>query len=339
MAREVAGRPPFGILDAPVGAIERDAFELRTPLGGRAGWWRRRLGFKHFQYMGAVSDELFVGCAIADTGLLVNVFAYLFDPRDRRMEKRGWEALLGRGFRYNPDPDAGESRFESKHGRVSMSARREEGGAVQTKRLEVETAAGLSIELEFDDAPPFEPMRICTQTGATGWTYAQKVAGVPARGRVRGGLGTFDLAELGAFAHHDFTAGYLRPETYWHWACLSGRLPTGESLGLNLSSGVNETGVTENCLWLDGRLAKVDGVLFDFDEDDLDLSWEITSHDGSVSLRFEPLGAYRVERNAWITATRFAQLFGRFEGFVRIEGQEHTIDGMHGFAERQYLRW
>ena len=36
-------------------------------------------------WSGAVCDELFVGCAIADAGLLTNVFAYVFDPSSGRM--------------------------------------------------------------------------------------------------------------------------------------------------------------------------------------------------------------------------------------------------------------
>ena len=72
---KVKGRPPFGLLDKPVGPLERNAFELRSPMGGKAGWLAQKLGFKHFQYMGAVSEGLYIGCAIADTGLLTNVFA------------------------------------------------------------------------------------------------------------------------------------------------------------------------------------------------------------------------------------------------------------------------
>ena len=339
MSKKAHGRPPFGLLSEPVGPVERDAFELRKPTGGKAGWWSRRFGFKHFQYMGAVSHDLFVGCAIADAGLVVNVFAYMFDPRTRRMQKRGWESVLGRGFRYNPDPDRGVSRFSSRHGSVTMRAERGTDGETQAKTLQVEFGSDLLIDLSFEDGPPFEPMRICTQTGANGWAYAQKVAGVPARGMVRGRLGEFDLQEINAFAHHDFTVGYLRRETSWHWACLSGVAGSGEALGLNVSCGVNETAFTENCIWCDGRLLKVDTVFFDFDDDALDEPWEITSHDEKVDLRFTPLGAYRAQRNAWIAATNFHQLFGRFDGVLRCGGREVVIDGMHGFAERQYLRW
>jgi hypothetical protein len=333
------GRPPFGILSEPVGSLERNTFELRNPMGGKANWLSRKLGFKHFQYMGAVSDDLYVGCAIADTGLVTNVFAYIFDPNSGRMQKRGWQAFRGKGFTYNADPDNGESRFHSSQGSVVMKARRDAAGGQQIKTLQVDFNDDLQIDLNFEDGMPYEPMRICTQTGASGWTYAQKVAGVPATGTVIGELGEFDLAELNAFAHHDFTAGYLRRETYWHWACLSGIANSGEALGLNLSCGVNETSFTENCIWCNGELVKVDTVLFEFDPDDLDQPWHISSYDKRVDLTFTPLGAYRAHQNALIAATDFHQLFGRFDGVVRTPHKEIPVVSMHGFAERQYAKW
>lgn len=339
MFKNANGRPPFGILAEPVGPLQRDAFELRNPMGGKAGWLARTLGFKHFQYMGAVSDGLYVGCAIADTGLVTTVFAYVFDPESGRMQKRGWQTWRGKGFTYNADPDSGESRFESKLGTVIMKARRDAASGQQLKSLLVDLNNDLQIDLHFEDGMPYQPMRICTQTGASGWTYAQKVAGVPATGTVIGELGQFDLAQLNAFAHHDFTAGYLRRETYWHWACLSGMAENGEALGLNLSCGVNETSFTENCIWCNGELVKVDTVLFEFDQDDLDQPWHIGSYDKKVDLTFQPLGAYRAHQNVLVAATDFHQLFGYFDGVVRTPNKEIPVVGMHGFAERQYARW
>src|SRR5690606_9267474 len=125
------------------------------------------------------------------------------------------------------------------------------------KRLRVELDDGTRIDASFSEREPaFQPMCICTPTAVNGWVYAQKVAGVACRGQVRSALGNFDLAQIGAFAHHDWSAGYMRPETNWNWACLSGPAD-GLRVGLNLSCGVNETSFTENCFWLDGELIKV----------------------------------------------------------------------------------
>jgi hypothetical protein len=331
----VKGRPRFGIFDEPVGPIRPDDFVPRNPMGGRAGFFARRFGFKHFQFMGAVSPELFAACAMAWTGLVANAFLYVFDPAGRRMIRHDLEAPLGRGYRYNPDPDDGASHLEKGGTRIEMRADAARG----EKRLLVQRRDGLEIDLSFRDAPPFEPMRICTQTGAAGWTYAQKVAGVPARGRVRCAWGDFDLAAQGAHAHHDFTAGYLRHETWWHWACLSGLAADGARIGLNLSCGVNETSFTENCVWHDGKLIKVDGATFDFDPDDLMQRWAVRSPDGRVALDFTPIGRFSTRRNFLVVAANFHQLFGRFDGVLPGASGPVEVRELLGFTERQYVRW
>ena len=330
----VDGKPQFGFFGEPVGSITHHAFHLKKPMGGLAGPLKRKFAFKHFQYIGAVSPDLFVGCAIAWLGFIANTFAYVFEPKSGRMIKRGFESLLGRGFEYNANPDDGHSRFTHARGKVAMGARPDIG-----KQLSVQIGNDFAIELCFEDAPPFEPMRICTQTAINGWTYAQKVSGVPAKGSVRCQLGEFDLAALGAYAHHDFTAGYLRRETFWHWASFSGRTETGDEVGLNLSCGVNETSFTENCLWHNGQLIKLAGTHFDFDSNDLQRPWQIRSSDGTVDLTFTPLGRYSTRRNLLISATDFQQLFGHFEGHIAAPGGPLQVQNIYGFCERQYAKW
>lgn len=328
------GAPRFGIFDEPVGPIRPGDFTARSPLGGPAGWLTRRFGFKHFQFMGAVSPELFVGCALVWTGYLANTFVYVFEPGSRRMLRRGFESLGARGFRYNPDPDAGVSRFEKAGASVEMGA----VAAGGRKRLAVRMG-DLEIDLAFADGPPYEPMRICTRTGAEGWTYAQKVAGVAAEGRVRCEWGEFDLARLGACAHHDFTAGHLRRETFWLWSCLSGRGADGSRLGLNVSCGVNETSYSESCAWHDGRRIELAGVDFDFERDDLMKPWKVRSADRRLDLDFTPLGRYATRRNLIVAATDFQQIFGRFDGTLPGRDGPLEVRDLHGFSERQWVRW
>ncbi|NQD96760.1 DUF2804 domain-containing protein, partial [Pseudomonas sp. CrR25] len=169
--------------------------------------------------------------------------------------------------------------------------------------------------------------------------YAQKVAGVRCSGQVSSRLGDFDLTAIDAFAHHDWSAGYMRPETHWNWACLSG-LAAGQRVGLNLSCGVNETSFTENCYWLQGQLIKVDTVRFAFDRAQPLQPWQINSHDGQVDLRFEAHGLHQERMNLGILASNFKQIFGRFTGVLRPVGRaEVPIANLWGFVEDQYVKW
>ena len=198
----------------------------------------------------------------------------------------------------------------------------------------------LAVEAWFEEGPDFQPLVLCTPTGATGWTYTQKAAGLPLSGTIRCPLGTFDLAAEGVHAVTDFTAGYLRRETNWCWASISGRMPTGNTLGLNLSCGVNETRFTENCFWLDGRLEKVHSVAFEPPALPSGTTWRITSNDGKVDLRFQPQWAFGEHLDLWLLASAFDQHFGRYDGLLHLgDGTRVEVRNLPGFLEKHYARW
>jgi hypothetical protein len=330
------GQPHYGIFPAAPGLINYRDFDFRSPMGRKLGVlakWRR---FHQFQYFGLISDELIGGCALANLSLLGVGFVYLFHPASGRMIERQFKLPLGFGSQFSQTPDQGVCQL--RFGRNLL--RLENSATSREKRLLVELDDGTRIDACFSEAvPAFQPMCINTPTAVNGWVYAQKVAGVRCTGQVRSALGDFDLAQIGAFAHHDWSAGYMRPETHWNWACLSGQ--AGEQrVGLNLSCGVNETSFTENCFWLDGELLKVDTVRFVFDRDQPLQPWTITSHDGQVELQFEGRGLHKERLNVGLLASNFKQIFGQFNGVLRPLGRPPVrIDNLWGFVEDQYVKW
>jgi hypothetical protein len=330
------GQPQYGIFAKAPGLINYRDFDFRSPMGRRLGAlakWRR---FHQFQYFGLISDQLIGGCALANLSLAGIGFVYLFHPASGRLLERRFKLPLGLGTRFSQAPDDGVCELRQGGNRLLM-----ENCAVSgEKRLAVELDDGLRIDAWFSErAPVFQPMHICTPTAVNGWVYAQKVAGVRCHGQVRSALGDFDLDALDAFAHHDWSAGYMRPQTYWNWACLSGRVG-GVRVGLNLSCGVNETSFGENCFWLDGELLKVDGVRFEFDRDQPLNPWRIRSGDGQVELSFTGRGLHQERVNLGFLASNFKQVFGRFSGRLRPVGRpEVPIDGLWGFVEDHFAKW
>lgn len=326
------GQPHYGIFPAAPGEVNWRNFDFRSPMGRRLGAlakWRR---FHQFQYFGIVSDELIGGCALADISLLTAGFVYLFHPASGRMIEREFKRPLGNSTYFSQRPNDGACELRSGVNLLRLDNR----GSV--KRLLVELDDGTRIEASFSEQQ-FEPMCICTPTAVNGWVYAQKVAGVRCHGSVRSALGDFDLQALDAFAHHDWSAGYMRPETFWNWACLSGEV-AGTRIGLNLSCGVNETSFSENCYWLDGALHPVGGVHFQFDRDDPLQPWRIVSGDGQVELSFRGHGLHREHLNLGVLASNFKQVFGCFQGTLRPTGRPPlVIDNLWGFVEDQYVKW
>ena len=326
------GQPRIGIFPRGPALINHRDFDLRSPMGRRLGALARWRRFHQFQYFGLISEELIGGCALADLSLLGAGFVYLYHPASGRHVVRQFRLPLGLGTRFSQAPDDGVCELSWRGNRLRMDNR----GSV--KRLEVSLDDGLRIEAAFDEQA-FQPMHICTPTGPTGWVYARKVAGVRCEGRVRSPLGEFDLRALDCFAHHDWSAGYMRPETCWNWACLSGEAQ-GLRVGLNLSCGVNETSFSENCFWLDGELYPVGGVRFAFDRDQPLAPWRIHSGDGRVELRFEGRGLHAERVNALLLASNFKQVYGRFSGRLCPPGRPAVpIDNLWGFVEDHYAKW
>jgi hypothetical protein len=326
----------LGVFPEPIDVVNHADFVYRDPFGKPRGRLGRHFGFHQFQFLGGLSERLVFGCAIIDTRFVSTAFVYCYDPATRRRVEHTVRRPLGMGVRFVDTPEVGSVTFAAGGARFAMHA----DAAPRARRLEV-NAGPIAIDAVFsEEAPPMEPMRICTRAGATGWVYARKTAGLGMRGTLRWDDASFDLASLGIYGHHDWSAGFMRRETFWNWGCLAGRTADGRVAGLNVSCGVNETSVTENCFWVDGRLHKVDGVAFDYDQRDVMKPWRLRSTDGRVDLAFTPEGMHVERLNAYILATNFQQLFGRFTGTLTTAGGERvTIDRMLGFCEDHYAKW
>lgn len=316
-------------------------YDYRTPLGAAQGPWARHFHYKQFQYFGVLSDQVLAGCALAHTGYLGLAFVYVYDTASGRMTSETVRLPLAHGLHLSESPVNGDSLCTARGTEIRMAYREAADGSLE-KSLRVRTARGIVIDAAVAETSAFQPLALCTRTGINGWTFANKVAGLPVSGRIVTPDAVYDLPALGACGHHDFSAGYMRRETFWNWACLSGRVrqPGGDRLlGLNLSCGVNETSFSENCLWIDGQLVPTGLARFDYDRRDTRRPWRIRTADHSVDLTFTPAGAHTERMNLLLFATDFKQLFGRFEGSVRIDGAFVPVDGLWGFVEEQYAKW
>lgn len=331
---DATGQPQIGVFAQGPDLINYRDFDLRSPMGRRLGKLARWRRFHQFQYFGLISETLVGGCALADLSLVGVGFVYLYHPASGRRIERQFRLPLGLGTSFSQAPDSGMCELAWRGNLLRMDNR---GGV---KRLEVSLDDGWRIDAFFDEqTPAFQPMHICTPTGPTGWVYARKVAGVRCEGYVDSALGRFDLRSLDCFAHHDWSAGFMRPGTYWNWGCLSG-LVQGHRVGLNLSCGVNETSFSENCFWVDGELFPVGGVRFAFDRDRPLAPWHIRSADGQVELIFEGRGLHAERVNALLLASNFKQVYGCFNGWLRPPGREPLrVADQWGFVEDHYAKW
>ena len=328
------GLPQYGLFDHPVDDINVEDFDYRTTMDKPANRLAKHFHFNQFQFIGVLTDELIVGCAIADLKYLSNAFVYLYDRQTGQFEDVSLLQPLGWNTRLSTRPNLGKSYFHRGRDRFDIEAH----GA--QRLLKVALRRGIKLDLQLAEPDPLQPLRICTRTGYNGWAYTQKATALPVAGAIDWQGRHYPIDAQSSSANYDWSCGYMRRETAWNWGSLSGFLADGRRVGLNLAAGVNETGFTENGFWVDGKLHKVGSVAFDFARRDRLQPWQMRSDDDRVALRFEPEGQRSERINAFVMASNFTQLFGRYHGTLRTEqGETLILDGQPGFAEDHYAKW
>ena len=330
-------RPRFGFFDDAV-EVNLEDYQHITVRGKKAGPWASWVGYKRFQYFGILSNGVLAGCAIAHLRHTAVAFVYVYTPKDGMLFEKTYRAPLGIGCNLSDSPLNGVSQFN--FGRVKIALGYENGP--RAKSLSVDVPGKLKIDASFDEtAANFDPMSLCTRIGRNGWVYAHKVAAVQAAGHIECAGQQFDLPAHNAYAHHDFSAGYMRRETFWNWACFSGQDAQDKPVGLNVSCGVNETSYSENCYWHEGKLYPLGLCQFEYNWNaPADHPWKVTNQDRRLQMDFKPEGLHSEKLNLGLVGGDFKQIFGRFNGRIRhTDGSEIIIQNMPGFVEDQYAKW
>ncbi|WP_165856998.1 DUF2804 domain-containing protein [Marinobacter sp. JSM 1782161] len=324
------GQPLWGELDQPVERINYLDHDLRSvmdrPLSRRA----RQRRYNHFQFISVQGPEWVLGLALVDLGRVANAFCYLYDFGSRELVERSWLNPLGWGSACEPSPETGCDRFVRPGVRLTIQG--------EGRRRHLRGMTG-DMHLDFTLSGDNAPLRVCSRAGYDGWVFTRKSAGLAVSGSVQWGRRRYqtDASMRGSI---DWSGGFMRRDTAWNWACIAGRTADGRSLGLNLAAGVNETGVTENALWLDGERIKLDLARFEFDRYQPEAAWRVSTSDGRVDLVFRPQGVRRERINAFWLASNFRQYVGHFEGTVRDPADRPVeVSGLPGLVEDHYARW
>lgn len=329
------GQPVFGVFPEGIERLNYLDYDLRTTMDRKRSKLAKRFGFNQFQFISFVSDQLIVGLAIVDLKLVSNAFIYLYEPSTGYFEEFSFLQPFARKTFINPAPNSGDSEFIQGKNSLRISATRVPG----IRKVEVRIADRIEIEATIDESTAYNPLAVCARAGYSGWVFTQKSAAQVCNGTVRWDDSKFDLHKINALAAVDWTAGFMRRETFWNWGSLSCNLPDGRRLGFNLAAGVNETGFTENALWLDGRLIKVDMVDFQFDRYKPNNTWALRSADGIIDLHFSPEGQRKEKINALVMKSNFTQHFGRFHGEIHLPDETIHISDAWGFTEDHFAKW
>lgn len=201
---------------------------------------------------------------------------------------------------------------------------------------------GLDVNVTLKQKPEMESINIATswKEKRSAFYLNEKVNCMPVEGSIRRGLDKETLLVGETWGVLDWGRGRWTYQNRWYWSSASGLLeniPFGFNLGYGFS---DRSPASENVLFYDGVIHKLDEVTFHIPEDDYLLPWKVTSSDNRLYLDFEPAVDRNSTTNFLLIQSRQHQVFGLFSGTVVLDdNSELTLTDFPGFAEDVYNRW
>ncbi|EAQ65997.1 hypothetical protein MED121_02260 [Marinomonas sp. MED121] len=308
-------------------------FDLRNSMDKPLPKWRKKFKFNQFQFISISCDTFILGLAIVDLKYASNCFVYLYNIQEKSYDEFEFTQALSLNTRMSSQPNSGLSRFKKGNTLVEILAKNNQ------RFITLKLGNGNRIKAYISEPKEQNPLCVCSRAGYNDWVYTQKNTTLKIEGEINWQGKVFNLAKLNALASVDWSAGFMRRETSWNWANLSTQLADGRKLGFNFASGINETGVSENAIWLEGELIKVDLIHFKFDRYRQEESWLIQSSDKRISLSFHPKGKRDKKLNLYFIASNFRQFFGYFDGTLQVKNETIRLNQTWGLIEDHYAKW
>jgi hypothetical protein len=324
------GRPVFGLFDGIVGSLNVNQYAYKTVMDKPASALSKHFNFKQFQFISVITPHYIVGLAIADIRYVGNGFCYLYDIKANKLTQTQWLRPFSMGCQFSLSPKQGRASIGHKQKGVVID--------IEDGQWSVDiNIADIQATLRIAPAPLSLPMSLCTPTGYNGWTYTQKHNGLAVTGQLTIHHESQPLQY--ALAGYDFSAGFMRRETSWRWASINAQTSQG-IIGLNLAAGVNETGYTENVMWINGERHFLGSAQFNFDRHSNEDLWHITTNDGQVDLTFNALNHRSEKLNLGLLKNNFRQYIGYFNGHVGDNnGNKYHLDNQLGLTEDHFAKW
>lgn len=174
--------------------------------------------------------------------------------------------------------------------------------------------------------------------------YNQKINCIKAKGKATIGGKVYTFNPYESYATLDWGRGVWTYANTWFWASMSG-VSGGKKLGFNLGYGFGDNkDATENMLFYDGKAHKIEQVTFHIQKkangkEDYLKPWKFTSNDKAIELEFTPILNRRDNTNIVFLKSLQNQVFGVYNGAMKINDEIVIIKDMIGFAEKVKNWW
>ena len=237
---------------------------------------------------------------------------------------------------------AGVTEYADK--RLQMRFAVEDGGArhitCQFERFYQDKSFACDITLA-PPPPPGDSMVIATPWDKKhAFYYNQKINSMRASGFMEYDGVRYEFRPETDFGTLDWGRGVWTYDNTWHWGSGNCDLD-GHAFGFNIGYGFGNTAAaTENVLFYDGRVHKLDDVEFHIPADSYLKPWTFTSSDGRFETEFFPVLDRAAKLDFKVLVSDQHQVFGRMRGrAVLDDGTVLELRDMMCFAEKVHNRY
>lgn len=173
--------------------------------------------------------------------------------------------------------------------------------------------------------------------------YNQKINLLKSNGYVKIGDEIFDFNN-DSYGVLDWGRGVWTYKNTWYWSSMSGEFE-GRKIGFNLGYGFGDNSThSENMFFFDDKSWKLEDVRFDLPftkhgKDSFLEPWKFRSITGDINITFTPIINRHANMNVGIIKSLQNQVFGKFSGYIIVDGKEYFFTDMLGFAEKVSNKW
>ena len=338
-----ASSPKVRAWDQPLAEPNIEDARIAHMFGGLAGVpvlgrveiaYRQRFRLKSWQYMTAVTDELFVAFVVGTAGFASNGFVYAAELPSGAVHKKFAITPLTVGTTVAPSSVAGEHRFATRGLGVKITNRGRSFGVTLDAGVE---AGALSGELEFASYKNDEHLAVCVPLPGGRWNYTHKFAAFAVTGHVTIAGRRIPFTQGRSFGTMDFSKMYALRHAVWRWVALCGRSKQGAVIGLNMVDPTPDAPISENAAWIDGKREPLIDVHLEAERDDAQSAWRVSAE--SVDLAMKPVAHVEQKLDVPLLRHKLRHVVGAFSGHVRTKsGHVHDLDSIVGIAE-DYDTW
>ena len=300
---------------------------------------------KRWNYWCFTNDEILFYVTLADLDYAATGFIYLFDLKTLEFIEKTELIPFGKGCVLG---ETVSDRVYFENSKMKISIEYATIGDAYEIDFNIfcksfQQDKDLNAELKVIQPLTHESLNVIIPWDDKHFQFTSKQHAIPTSGKIQLGQREFLLKPDKTDATLDFGRGIWHYSSSWNWAAASGKID-GKKIGLNFGAKwTDNTGYTENGIFYDGKLYKIsEQILFGYDTSDFKKPWtHRTEESDRVNLTFHPIYERVAETNFILIASKVHQVFGYFDGYIRLGVNEEKIHlpKLFGWSEEHYARW